>query len=386
VGTIRDGTADIKAVESRPYPAETAREVITVPLALQRDGVTEGTATLHVDEWTAIPEDWELTLVDTKGTVTPEDDETVSWTEGGTYTFALEAGTSASGASASVASSSGASAHAEARSNASNEERPSDTSALPHVLRLSLNDSATRTDTTQTASSESPSSGSKLGGSAAQQATQDGGEAPHRFEVQIDPSGAPLPVELQEMTVQQSSRRAQLQWSTASETNNAGFYVETQSLSPGDSTTTASAWTTLGFVEGAGTTDTPQSYKFETDELSYGAHAFRLRQVDTDGTATATEPVTVEVQLDRAYAVDAPYPNPSHGQATLPVTVRETQRVQVMLYDMLGRRIATVYDGEMRGQDTQPIQLNTGRLASGTYFVRVRGEGFITTERLTVIR
>jgi hypothetical protein len=57
-----------------------------------------------------------------------------------------------------------------------------------------------------------------------------------------------------------------------------------------------------------------------------------------------------------------------------------------MLYDMLGRRIATVYDGEMRGQDTQPIQLNPGRLASGTYFVRVRGEGFITTERLTVIR
>ena len=390
VGTIRDGTADIKAVESRLYPTETAREVISVPLALQRDGVAEGTATLSADEWTGVPADWEVTLVDTKGTATPEDDETVAWTEGGTYTFSLDAGTAASGASMS-----GASADAEGRSNTSNEERPSDTSARPHVLRLSLNGPAARTDTMQAASSESPSSGSlssessssgsKRSDSAARPATQ-GGERAHRFELRIDPSSAPLPVELQEMTVQQSSRRAQLQWSTASETNNAGFYVETQPLAPGDSTTTASAWATLGFVEGAGTTDTPQSYRFETDELSYGAHAFRLRQVDTDGTATATEPVTVEVHLDRAYAVEAPYPNPSRGPVTLPVTVRETQRVQVILYDMLGRRIATVHDGEIRGQDTRSLQLSTDRLASGSYFVRVRGEGFVATERLTIIR
>jgi hypothetical protein len=195
----------------------------------------------------------------------------------------------------------------------------------------------------------------------------------------------PLPIELQELTVQQSNRRAQVQWSTASETNNAGFYVQTQSLSA-DSTTTESAWTTLGFVEGAGTTDAPQSYQFETDKLPYGAHAFRLRQVDTDGTETTTDPVTVEVQLDRAYVVEAPYPNPSRGQATLPVTVRETQRVQVALYDMLGRRISTVHDGEVPSQDTESIQLDTGQLASGTYFVRVRGEDFTTTERLTVVR
>jgi hypothetical protein len=210
------------------------------------------------------------------------------------------------------------------------------------------------------------------------------GSTPPRFVLEVDPSGTPLPVELQELTVQQRDQRARLQWTTASETNNAGFYVQTQPLSA-DSTTTASAWTDLGFVEGNGTTDAPQSYRFETGEMQYGTHAFRLRQVDTDGTETTTDPVTVDVQLDRAYAVEAPYPNPSNGQATLPVTVRESQRVRVILYDILGRRIATVHDEEIRGQDTQAIQLDTGRLASGTYFVRVQGDDFLTTERVTVV-
>jgi len=184
--------------------------------------------------------------------------------------------------------------------------------------------------------------------------------------------------------VLQNDQRARLQWTTASETNNAGFYVQTQPLSA-NSTITASAWTDLGFVEGKGTTNAAQSYQFETGEMQYGTHAFRLSQVDTDGTETTTDPVTVDVQLDRAYAVEAPYPNPSSGHATLPVTVRESQRVRVTLYDILGRRVATVHDQEMRGQDTQAIQLDTGRLASGTYFVRVQGDDFITTERMTVV-
>lgn len=235
------------------------------------------------------------------------------------------------------------------------------------------------------ASGDAQSSEAQSSDAQSREAQPSNENAPPRFVLEVDPSAGPLPVELQELTVQQRNQRAQLQWTTASETGNAGFYVETQSLSA-DSTTTESAWTALGFVEGTGTTDAPQSYQFETGELKYGAHAFRLRQVDTGGTETTTDPVTVEVQLSQAYAVEAPYPNPSRGQATLPVTVSETQRVQVILYDMLGRRIATVHDGEISGQDTRPIQLDTGGLASGTYFVRVRGQGFVATERLTVVR
>ena len=367
VGPTRDGTAALKAQESRPWPQ--SEDVITVPLDLEIAGGIAGTATLVSHAWQDVPPEWELTLIDTKGTADPSDDEAIAWTEEATYSFTLDADASSSTRASEDAT------RTQAQKSGLRPPRPEALDAQrPESMLSGYEDDESKTDNAD---------GSTSGASSEAQTSNE--DTPPRFVMEVDPQGAPLPVELQELTVQQHDQRALLEWTTASETNNAGFYVETQPLSA-DSTTTESDWTDLGFVEGTGTTDTPQSYQFETDALDYGAHAFRLRQVDTDGTETATDPVTIEVQLDDAYAIDAPYPNPSNEQATLPVTVQETQRVQVMLYDMLGRRIATVHDGEIRGQDTQAIQLDTGRLASGTYFVRVRGKDFTATERVTVVR
>ena len=47
VGTLRDGTSGIKAVESRPLPSGTENDIITVPLALQTEGAVQGTATIR---------------------------------------------------------------------------------------------------------------------------------------------------------------------------------------------------------------------------------------------------------------------------------------------------------------------------------------------------
>ncbi len=359
VGTVRDGSTAVKAQESQPLPD--AEDPFTVSLDLEISGNVAGDATLRAAQWQGIPDTWELTLIDTKGTADSSDDEAVAWTDGAEYTFIL--------------GDSEANAQATARASEGARTAPPSPTALEAERPASMQQYTRANSSIATPDAQAQASG----------ASSSNEGSPPRFVLEVDPAGAPLPVELQELTVQQREQRARLQWTTASETNNAGFYVQTQALSE-DSTTTASAWTDLGFVEGRGTTDTPQSYQFETDEMEYGAHAFRLRQVDTDGTETTTEPVTVEVQLDQTYAIESPYPNPSRQQASLPVTVRETQRVQVILYDMLGRRIATVHDGEMRGQDTQTIRLNTGQLASGTYFVRVRGEGFVATERVTVVR
>lgn len=364
VGTARDGSTAIKAQESRPLPD--AEEPFTVPLDLETNGNVAGDATLQATQWQSIPDTWDLTLIDTKGTADSSDDEAVAWTDGAEYTFTL--GDSEANAQATRASKGPRSAPP--RPTALDAERPA---SMQHYIRAD-GDSKTQEETQESETSTSDASTSN-------------DDAPPRFVLEVDPQGSPLPVELTDLTAQVNQQRAQLQWTTASETNNAGFHIETKRLAEGDSTAADSeaTWSEIGFVEGKGTTDTPQSYQFEIDALDYGRHAFRLRQVDTDGSATTTDPVELEVRLDNAYAVDAPYPNPSREQATLPVTVQETQRVQVMLYDMLGRRIATVHDGEIRGQDTQAIQLDTGRLASGTYFVRVRGKDFMATERVTVV-
>ena len=50
-------------------------------------------------------------------------------------------------------------------------------------------------------------------------------------------------------------------------------------------------------MEGAGTTDTPQSYQFEDTDLPYEADslAYRLQQVNTDGTESSSSEQALDV-------------------------------------------------------------------------------------------
>jgi len=73
-------------------------------------------------------------------------------------------------------------------------------------------------------------------------------------------------------------------------------------------------------------------------------------------------------------------------RATLNVTVRDQQSVRIQLYDILGRRVSTIMDAEIPAQETRDIQVDARRLASGLYFLRIEGDDFSTTERMTVVK
>jgi len=346
VGPVRGDSTDVKAVESRPLPAGDAP--IEVPLALHIDGDVTGAATLQADAWTGVPESWTVTLIDTKGTTTSGDDETHTLTPESDYSFTLTA-------SQEKANNRGA-----ASPTATSREGRVPPSVRSRDLRLNRGPSAAST-TAKAASSP-------------------------RFALRIETNDAPLPVELAGFKATTDERQVALSWSTAGETNNAGFSVQHQALAPGDSTAASEQWSSLGFVEGAGTTEESTSYRYETDALDYGRHAFRLRQVDADGSVSYSDELKARVTLDRSYDVTPPFPNPVRRRATLEVAVRESQSVRVHLYDVLGRRVETAFRGEVAGQDTRTIRLNANRLASGTYFLRIQGERFSTTERMVVVQ
>jgi hypothetical protein len=189
----------------------------------------------------------------------------------------------------------------------------------------------------------------------------------------------PIPVELAGFDVRPEGDAAVLEWRTISETNNAGFSVEHRAPS-------AQGWSEVGFVEGAGTTTEPRSYRFRTDGLKVGTHAFRLRQVDVDGTDEYSGVVRTRITLEQAYQLRA-YPNPA-VRATVELAVRETQSVQVAVYDLLGRQVSRLHDGPVPAQEATFLRIDADRLGlpNGMYFVRVVGERFRATERLLIVR
>jgi hypothetical protein len=187
-----------------------------------------------------------------------------------------------------------------------------------------------------------------------------------------------LPVELASFDVQKSGQDAVLSWSTVSETNNSGFRVQ---HAAGDGSFEEAGW-----VDGVGTTEQAQDYQFRLEDLSAGTHRFRLKQEDLDGSVSLSEVVTIEIGPDGPIAIEGIAPNPLREQATLRFTTRESESVTVGLYDVLGRRVETLHKGRVGANQTAQVNIDASSLSAGTYFLRVQGESFTKTERVTVAR
>ena len=186
---------------------------------------------------------------------------------------------------------------------------------------------------------------------------------------------APLPVELTSFTGAADGSRAVLNWATASETNNDGFEVQMRS----DAT-----FRTVDFVRGAGTTLEAQRYSFTTTALAPGDYTFRLRQVDLDGASEFSPVVELTIGLDGAFALALEGPNPFADQTALGLSVARAQNVEAGLYDLLGRKVATLHSGVVDG--AVMLSVDASRLPAGLYVVRVQGETFRTSRTLTVAR
>ena len=188
-----------------------------------------------------------------------------------------------------------------------------------------------------------------------------------------------LPVELARFGGTWSGDGTVLTWETAAEQNNAGFEVQRRF--------DGGPFATVGFVEGAGTTDEGRGYRFVDAQIPFAADAltYRLRQVDLDGTAHLHAPVTLQRSAPDRLDLRAPYPNPGTGTITLHYSLPAAGPVRIAVYNVLGQEVAVLAQGEEPAGRVER-QVDLRRLPSGAYFVRLSAGGQNRTQRLTVLR
>ena len=176
--------------------------------------------------------------------------------------------------------------------------------------------------------------------------------------------GNPLPVTLTALAAQRESNGSVLvQWSTATEENNAYFELERSA--------DGLAFGAVGQVAGNGNSSQAHTYSYADTKAPDGVLYYRLRQVDEDGQSTYSRVVVVTGH--NAAAQIALYPNPATDQFTLTLPVAlATQPVRV--FDLQGRLVA-----ELIRNSTGRFEV--GALAAGTYFVRIEGSGINLNQR-----
>jgi hypothetical protein len=208
-----------------------------------------------------------------------------------------------------------------------------------------------------------------------------------------------VPVELISFTAEVNGNEVLLEWLTATENNNRGFEVQKSQKSK---VKNQNDWSAIGFEEGNGTATTMHVYSFTDQRVLPGNYAYRLKQVNYDGTFTYSEIVEVEVNPIFKFSLEQNYPNPFNPTTkikfNIPKDVKsETRDVTLKVYDILGNEVATLVDEEKTAGEYE-VELSVGQesipvLPSGVYFYQLKIhpandgiEGFIKTKKMLLLR
>ena len=134
------------------------------------------------------------------------------------------------------------------------------------------------------------------------------------------------------------------------------------------------------------TTELPQRYQYRVEGLEPGGYTFRLKQIDFDGTFEFTPEVETAVALTAAFLMTSPYPNPFNPQSQFSLMVKRKQEVEVSVYDVVGRRVRMLFEGTMGAEQARVFVFEAGDLPSGLYLIDARGEVFVKTHKVMLLK
>ena len=80
-------------------------------------------------------------------------------------------------------------------------------------------------------------------------------------------------------------------------------------------------------------------------------------------------------------ALEAPYPNPFRTDATVALVLDRAATVAVEVFDVLGRRVATLHDGSLAAE-RHTFTLHGDGFPPGVYVVRAHGDGISATRSI----
>lgn len=191
-----------------------------------------------------------------------------------------------------------------------------------------------------------------------------------------------IPVEFTSFTAASVSGKINLNWRTATETNNSGFEIERKVNNEG-------SWATVGFKNGNGTTTQPHEYSYIDDISSINATsvAYRLRQVDFDGNSQYSQVVLVDNIAPAQYSLSQNYPNPFNPATVINYAVPDNSFITLKVYNSLGQEVSTLVN-ETKQAGSYKVNFNASGLPSGVYYyvLRTGNNEFVKTEKMILLK
>ncbi len=200
------------------------------------------------------------------------------------------------------------------------------------------------------------------------------GGGPNAYAVKL---GNTVPVELTSFSANYSGNVVELNWSTATETNNLGFSVERK--------TNNTNWSEIGFVSGRGTTTETNFYSYSDKSVSANKYFYRLKQQDFDGSFEYSNVIEVAVSVVKEFSLSQNYPNPFNPSTTIEFNIPQQDFVNISVYNLLGEKVSTIVNDVLESGNHK-IQFNASGFASGIYIVKMSSGNFSDVIKINLLK
>jgi len=195
-------------------------------------------------------------------------------------------------------------------------------------------------------------------------------------EIGADEIPGTTPVELTSFTASSSKNAVVLNWSTATETNNASFVVERK---------TNNTWEQISSVAGKGTTTQKQNYTFTDNKVNTSKAYYRLKQVDFNGSYTYSNVVEVSVSAPASFELSQNYPNPFNPSTVIRYSVPVDSKVKIDVYSVTGQLVTTLFDG-FKSAGNYEVTMKADNLSSGVYIYRMTAGSTVLSKKMQLLK
>jgi len=187
-----------------------------------------------------------------------------------------------------------------------------------------------------------------------------------------------VPVELTSFTASTNELgQVILNWQTATETNNRMFEIQRKDANNG--------YTTIGYVNGAGTTTNPQSYSYADKNVNNGTYTYRLKQLDFNGRFEYSNEVEVTVSGPKTFNLAQNYPNPFNPTTNISFSVPQSGKVKLAVYNMIGQEVAVLVNGVV-SEGSHVVEFNAKSLPSGAYFYKLESGNSVSIKKMLLLK
>jgi hypothetical protein len=199
------------------------------------------------------------------------------------------------------------------------------------------------------------------------------GDTGNEMSIQINGDNA-IPVELVSFEATTNGTNVNLNWSTATETNNQGFSIERNS---------GSEFEAIGYVAGFGTTTESKYYSFTDRKVTANTYTYRLKQIDFDGTFEYSNVVEVEVLAPAVFNLAQNYPNPFNPSTMIAFKLAVDSKVSMKVFNVLGQEVASLVNTNLVAGSHQ-VNFDASSLNTGVYMYRIEAAGIDGTNFVDV--